>query len=110
MTKHSELKEKHHMKDQQWIQIKRQYKSQVDSMLSEIKQLNLPSSIVDAIQELINHYSKYIDIMDVDQAKTFVMQEVLSTLNDRKSNKKLDIASDEILGSASPDDIYCPGE
>ena len=30
--------------------------------------------------------------MDVDQAKTFVMQEVLSTLNDRKSNKKLDIA------------------
>ena len=49
MTKHSELKEKHLMKDQRWIQVKRQYKNQVESMLTEIKQLNLPSSIVDAI-------------------------------------------------------------
>ena len=35
-------------------------------MLSDIQRLELPESIMSAINELINHYTKYIDIMDVD--------------------------------------------
>ena len=35
-------------------------------MLSNISRLELPESIMSAIKELIKHYTKYIDIMDVD--------------------------------------------
>ena len=44
-NKYSGLKESYQSMEQQWVRIKREYKDYVESMLQEIKRLEVPQSI-----------------------------------------------------------------